>query len=137
MATQSLIKYLILVLVLLLALLIQTTHATKLAWKAKPQEVQLAKESDTVKLNCEFQYSDTSAVAPYFVIWYKDGASQNVLALNDQLANPNASNYEISGKYNLIIKNVSRNDSGVYTCQLFQSSDMITSVNLTVLGEFL
>jgi hypothetical protein len=68
------------------------------------------------------------------VIWYKDGASQNVLSLNDQLASPNNSNYEITGKYSLIIKNATRNHSGQYTCQLFQSNDLVATVNLTVLG---
>ena len=129
------IKYLILV-TLMLLLLIQIAHTSKLSWKTRPQETQLAKENDHVKLNCEFKSNDESPLSSYFVIWYKDGASQNVLSLNDQLANLNATNYEISGKYNLIIKNVTKNDSGIYTCQLFQSNDMIASVNLTVLGKY-
>ncbi len=140
------IKYLILVLILLLIQIAHTSSSSssssssKLSWKTRPQETQLAKENDHVQLNCEFQTnSDSPSSSPpssYFVIWYKDGASQNVLSLNDQLANLNATNYEISGKYNLIIKNVTKNDSGIYTCQLFQSSDMIASVNLTVLGKY-
>ena len=143
------IKYLILVLILLLIQIAHTSSSSassssKLSWKTRPQETQLAKENDHVQLNCEFQTNSDSPSSsssspppsPYFVIWYKDGASQNVLSLNDQLANLNATNYEISGKYNLIIKNVTKNDSGIYTCQLFQSSDMIASVNLTVLGKY-
>ena len=114
----------------------------KIQWKTKPEPFKVVKENENVKLDCEFEdvlmpgsRQQQTPSAPYFVIWYKDGASQNVLALNDQLANLNASNYEISGKYNLVIKNVSRNDSGQYTCQLFQSSDLVATINLTVLGK--
>ena len=107
----------------------------KVQWKTRPLPFKVVKENENVKLDCEFESAGPSSPAPYFVIWYKDGASQNVLALNDQLANLNASNYEITGKYNLIIKNVSRNDSGMYTCQLFQSSDLVATINLTVLGK--
>ena len=96
--------------------------------------MQVIKESESVRLNCEFEETD-GRDSGYFVIWYKDGASQNVLSLNDKLANLNATRYEISGKYNLLIKNATRDDSGQYTCQLFQSNDMVASVNLTVLGE--
>lgn len=117
--------------------------ASKLVWKVKPQPYQLAKEHDSVKLNCEFEYTDSggssaqnlSEKAKYFVIWYKDGSSQNVLSLNDQLAQLNSTNFEISGSYNLIIKNLSKEHSGLYTCQLFQSMDLIATVNLTVLGN--
>jgi len=114
----------------------------KLVWKVKPQPYQLAKEHDSVKLNCEFEYamasngSTTTPLEKYFVIWYKDGASQNVLSLNDQLAHLNSTSYEISGTYNLIIKNLTREHSGLYTCQLFQSADLVASVNLTVLGTW-
>jgi hypothetical protein len=110
------------------------THA-KIVWKIKPQEYQIAKEFDNVKLNCEFENSDSKTHPNYFVIWYKDGSSQNFISLNDQLANLNASQYEINGKNNLVIKNVTRNNSGIYTCQLFQSNELISSVNLTVLGK--
>lgn len=114
--------------------------SSKLVWKVKPQPYQLAKENESVRLNCEFEYAHNQAlqqVTPekYFVIWYKDGASQNVLSLNDQLAHVNSTSYEISGTYNLIIKNLTRQHSGVYTCQLFQSLDLVASVNLTVLGN--
>lgn len=116
---------------------------SKLVWKVKPQPYQLAKEHDSVKLNCEFEYSaaynastgGNAGAEKYFVIWYKDGASQNVLSLNDQLARPNSTSYEITGTYNLIIKNLTREHSGLYTCQLFQSLDLVASVNLTVLGR--
>lgn len=117
----------------------------RVIWKVKPQPYQVAKEFDSVKLNCEFQYESTSDtnnkavtanldVKKHFVIWYKDGRSQNVLSLNDQLAQLNASNYEINGTYNLVIKNLTKENSGLYTCQLFQSIDLVASVNLTVLG---
>jgi hypothetical protein len=113
-----------------------TSSSAKLAWRVKPQEYQIAKEYENVKLNCEFENPSTSGdPTNYFVIWYKDGSSQNFISLNNQLANLNATNYEIVGKYNLIIKNVTRNNSGIYTCQLFQSSELIASVNLTVLGN--
>lgn len=118
-----------------LVLLIQGVEP-KIVWKTKPDKQQIARENESVKLNCEFESKGADSPPAYFVIWYKDGASNNVLALNDQLANLNSTNYEINGKYNLIIKNLTRNDSGVYTCQLFQSNDMIASVNLTVLGKF-
>ena len=112
----------------------------KVAWKVKPQPVLIAKENDHVTLNCEFETVKENEGQivnnNFFVIWYKDGASQNVLSLNDQLADLNRTNYEINGKYNLVIKNVSRNDSGQYTCQLFQSNEMVASVNLTVLGKY-
>ena len=65
-------------------------------------------------------------------MWTKNG---NTLALNNQLANLNATNLEISGTYNLIIKNLKSNDSGIYTCQLFQWNDLSMSINLTVLGK--
>ncbi len=101
----------------------------------------MAKENEQVQLNCEFEEdneinNNSSELSKNFVIWYKDGASHNVLSLNDQLgANLNSLNYEIKGKYNLIIRNLTRNHSGLYTCQLFQSSDLVASVNLTVLGK--
>ena len=123
--------------ILLLVLLLTTVNVAqaKIAWKIKPQEYQIAKEFDNVKLNCEFENNESKGDQNYFVIWYKDGSSQNFISLNNQLANLNATNYEIVGKYNLIIKNVTRNNSGIYTCQLFQSSELISSVNLTVLGK--
>lgn len=110
---------------------------SKLVWKVKPEPFQIANEHDDVRINCEFEDQDKSLGQSnqYFVIWYKDGSSQNVLALNEKLANVNSSNYEIIGKYNLVIKNVSKSNSGLYTCQLFQSNDLISSVNLTVLGN--
>jgi hypothetical protein len=117
-----------------LVLLIQGVEP-KIVWKTKPDKQQIARENESVKLNCEFESKGADSPLTYFVMWYKDG-NQNVLTLNDQLANLNGTNYEINGKYNLIIKNLTRNDSGVYTCQLFQSNDMIASVNLTVLGKF-
>jgi hypothetical protein len=103
--------------------------------------VQIVNENDSVQLSCEFK--DTSPAdtiqspqSPnYFVIWYKDGASSNVLSLNDKLANLNNTQYEIRGKYNLVIRNATKKDSGLYTCQLFQSTELVASVNLTVLGE--
>lgn len=112
----------------------------KLVWKVKPQPYQLAKEHESVTLNCEFEYSNGSgeratSLEKYFVIWYKDGASHNVLSLNDQLAHPNSTSYAISGTYNLIINNLTRAHSGLYTCQLFQSVDLVATVNLTVLGN--
>ncbi len=117
-----------------------TCHA-KIVWKTKPQEFQMVKENEKVQLNCEFKEEQskddtdlTKNLANNFVIWYKDGHSQNILALNDRLANLN-SNYEINGTYNLVIKNLTRNDSGLYTCQLFQSKNMLATVNLTVLGK--
>lgn len=123
---------------------LESKSSTKLVWKVRPQAVQVAKEHDNVKLNCEFEYEyangsrgRSSEAEKYFVIWYKDGASQNVLSLNDQLAHVNSTSYEISGTYNLIIKNLTRAHSGVYTCQLFQSIDLVASVNLTVLGIYL
>jgi hypothetical protein len=68
------------------------------------------------------------------VIWYKDSLRQNVISINDQLGGlTNATNYEIRGTYNLVIKNVTRKDNGIYTCQLFQQSELSASVNLTVL----
>ncbi len=112
-----------------------TPTSAKLVWKVKPQEYQIAKDFENVKLNCEFENANPHDPMNYFVIWYKDGSSQNFISLNNQLANLNATNYEIVGKYNLIIKNVTRNNSGIYTCQLFQSSELISSVNLTVLGN--
>lgn len=113
------------------------TSEAKIVWRVRPQEYQIAKEYDNVKLNCEFENSDPSDKSTnYFVIWYKDGSSQNFISLNNQLANLNANDtYEIVGKYSLIVKNVTRNNSGIYTCQLFQSNELISSVNLTVLGK--
>lgn len=110
---------------------------SKLAWKIKPQPYQLANEYDDVKLNCEFEdtTSNIQSSNSYFVIWYKDGSSQNVLALNDKLASLNSTNYRIEGKYNLVIRNVTKSHSGLYTCQLFQSNDLISTVNLTVFGN--
>jgi hypothetical protein len=122
-------------LILLIFSVVTATTSAKLIWKVKPQEYQIAKEYENVKLNCEFENVSPNDPMNYFVIWYKDGSSQNFISLNNQLANLNATNYEIVGKYNLIIKNVTRNNSGIYTCQLFQSSELISSVNLTVLGN--
>ena len=127
-------------------------NTSRLVWKVKPQPYQLAKEHDSVRLNCEFEYkeesgrtsyktnnnnsqTDQTSDSKYFVIWYKDGSSQNVLSLNDQLSQINSTNFEISGRYNLIIKNLTKEHSGLYTCQLFQSIDLIATVNLTVLGK--
>jgi len=114
---------------------------SKIVWQVKPNPVQIVNENDSVQLSCEFK--DTSPAdtiqspqSPnYFVIWYKDGASSNVLSLNDKLANLNNTQYEIRGKYNLVIRNATKKDSGLYTCQLFQSTELVASVNLTVLGE--
>ncbi|CAF0713218.1 unnamed protein product [Brachionus calyciflorus] len=107
----------------------------KLVWKTRPQPTQIVNELDTIKLNCEFEETDVKLASQnqFFVIWYRDGSSQNVLSLNDKLANPDATSYEIVGRYNLLIRNVTKNHSGLYTCQLFQSNDLISSVNLTVL----
>lgn len=121
---------------------LSSSSSNKLVWKTRPEALRVVKENDNVLLNCEFEYANNKQQTQqqqqqsYFVIWYKDGSSQNVVALNDQLANPNATNYEIKGKYNLLIKNVNKNDSGQYTCQLFQSSELVATINLTVLGKF-
>lgn len=127
---------------IVVCLAVEICHA-KIVWKTKPQEFQMVKENEHVQLNCEFKEEQsrddnelTKNLANNFVIWYKDGHSQNILALNDRLANLN-SNYEINGTYNLVIKNLTRNDSGLYTCQLFQSKDMLATVNLTVLGNYI
>lgn len=111
--------------------------ACKIDWKIKPQSSQIVNENESIQLNCEFQDTSTHNLqaSSHFTIWYKDGASSNVLSLNDKLANLNDTQYEIKGKYNLVIKNVTKKDSGLYTCQLFQSNDLVASVNLTVLGK--
>lgn len=109
----------------------------KLVWKKRPEPVQIVNEYENIELGCEFREDDPNLVnqSQYFVIWYRDGSSQNVLSLNDKLANLDSTNYQIVGKYNLLIKNASKANSGLYTCQLFQSNDLISSVNLTVLGK--
>ncbi|RNA25597.1 hypothetical protein BpHYR1_035639 [Brachionus plicatilis] len=111
----------------------------KLVWKKRPEPAQIVNEYDNIELDCEFQEDNPSLVnqTQYFVIWYRDGSSQNVLSLNDKLANLDSTNYQIVGKYNLLIKNASKANSGLYTCQLFQSTDLISSVNLTVLDVIL
>ena len=109
----------------------------KLVWKKRPEPIQIVNEYEDIQLDCQFQEDDPSIGnhSQYFVIWYRDGSSQNVLSLNDKLANLDSTNYQIVGKYNLLIKNASKANSGLYTCQLFQSNDLISSVNLTVLGK--
>ena len=109
--------------------------SAKTVWHVKPEPIQLVNENQSIQLNCEFKEVPASNASNYYVIWYKDGASSNVLSLNDKLANPNATRYEISGKYNFVIKNATQKDSGLYTCQLFQSNELVASVRLTVLGK--
>ena len=126
--------------------------APRLKWKTKPNGTLVAHENEPVTLHCEFEQvaaatSDAAATPTmsikdnkdnYFVIWYKEddtSSNNNVISLNDQLSSKTNSSYHINGTYNLVIQNVTRNHAGVYTCQLFQSDDMIASVNLTVLGK--
>lgn len=119
---------------LIICLSVISLASSKIAWKLKPEPVQIVNENESIQLNCEFiDTSNSDSSSSHFTIWYRDGASSNVLSLNDKLANLNVTRYEIKGKYNLVIKNVTQKDSGLYTCQLFQSSDLIASVNLTVL----
>ncbi len=126
-------------------LIAATTQAAtpRLKWKTKPHGALLVHESESVTLGCEFELaarSEQSANNNYFVIWYKgDDASSNnnVISLNDQLSSKTNSTYQINGTYNLLIRNVTRHHAGIYTCQLFQSDDMVASVNLTVLGKAL
>ena len=131
------LKFLILIIVVAVVVVVES-QASSIVWKTRPEALRVVKENDNVLLNCEFEYTNNNnkqQQQQYFVIWYKDGSSQNVVALNDQLSNPNATNYEIKGKYNLLIKNVNKNDSGQYTCQLFQSSELFATINVTVLGK--
>lgn len=107
----------------------------KIVWQVKPDPIQVVNENQSIQLNCEFNEEPANEASNYYVIWYKDGASSNVLSLNDKLANPNATRYEINGKYNFVIHNATQKDSGVYTCQLFQSNELVASVRLTVLGK--
>ncbi|CAF0743366.1 unnamed protein product [Didymodactylos carnosus] len=82
------------------------------------------KEGHEVVLSCRFdQLSDKDRV-----MWSKDSI---ILSVNFEIK-ADKQRYEISGKYDLIVKNITGNDSGKYLCQNFDQELSIIII-LTVL----
>lgn len=115
------------ILCLLLLILLLNGEAFKIKWKKKPVESLLINEYQSIIFECEFDNLPSNQ----FVMWLKNGV---ILSLNDKLADlKNENLYEIIDKYSLRIKNVTSFDRGQYTCQIFQSDEFKSSVNLSVI----